>query len=92
MMKEFELRGIKSRNQVLFPLMYKGHVLNKEFKIDVLVEDEIAIENKSSELMHPVYVAQIISYLNLSDKRLGFLVNFNVPLIKDGIQRFVNKF
>ena len=92
MMKEFELRKIKARNQVTIPLIYKGYELSKEFKVDILVEGEIVLELKSSEMMIPVYEAQIISYLKLSDKRLGFLINFNVPLVKDGIKRFVNNF
>ncbi len=92
MMKEFEFRGIKARNQVVLPLVYKGFELSKEFKVDVLVEDEIVLELKSAETMIPVYHAQIISYLKLSEKKLGFLINFNVPLIKDGIKRFVNNY
>jgi GxxExxY protein len=60
--------------------------------MDVLVEDEIVVELKAVEIMHPLYDAQLISYLRLADKRLGFLVNFNVPLLKDGFRRFANKF
>jgi GxxExxY protein len=92
LMKEFELRNIKARNQVTISLVYKTFELTKEFKIDILVEDEIVLELKSSENIIPVYEAQIISYLKLADRNLGFLVNFNVPLIKDGIKRFVNNF
>ena len=92
LMKEFELRGIKAKNQEAIPLIYKGYELSKEFKIDILVEDEIILELKSSENMLPVYEAQIISYLKLADKRLGFLINFNVPLMKDGFKRFVHNF
>ena len=92
MMKEFELRGIKARNQVLLPLVYKGFELSKEFKVDILVENEIVLELKSAEVMAPVYKAQIISYLKLSEKKLGFLINYNVPLMKEGISRFVNNY
>jgi GxxExxY protein len=92
LMKELELRGIKARNQVSVPLVYKEFELSKEFKIDILVEDEIILELKSVETIPPVYVAQTISYLKLMDKRLGFLINFNVPLMKQGIQRFVNNY
>lgn len=92
LMKEFELRGIKAKNQEAIPLIYKGFELSKEFKIDILVEDEIILELKSSETMLPVYEAQIISYLKLANKRLGFLINFNVPVMKDGFRRFVHNF
>jgi GxxExxY protein len=92
LMKEFEIRKICARNQVVIPLVYKGYELSKEFKIDILVENEIIMELKSSEIMHPVYEAQIISYLKLTNKKLGFLVNFNVPLMKDGFKRYVNNF
>lgn len=92
MLKEFALRGIRARNQVVIPLVYKGYELSKEFKVDILVEEEIVIELKSVEAMATVFEAQIISYLKLSDKRLGFLINFNVPLMKQGIKRFVNNY
>jgi GxxExxY protein len=91
-MKEFQLRNIEAKSQVSVPLIYKKFELSKEFKIDILVANEIVLEFKSSETMHPVFEAQIISYLKLADKKMGFLVNFNVPLIKDGIKRFVNNY
>jgi len=92
LMKEFEIRNIKVENQVTIPLVYKGFELSKEFKVDVLVENEIILELKSAEVMLPVFEAQIISYLRLTNKKLGFLINFNVPLMKNGIKRFVNNF
>lgn len=92
LMKELEIRDIKARNQVLIPLFYKGFELTKEFKIDVLVEDEVIVEIKSCVSMVPVYEAQIISYLKLSNNKIGILVNFNVKYLKDGYKRFVNNF
>ena len=90
--KELQLRGLKANREVFIPLHYKGLELAQDFRIDILVEDEIVLEIKSVEIMHPVFDAQIISYLKIADKKLGFLINFNVPLIKDGIKRFVNNF
>ncbi|MBN2893557.1 MAG: GxxExxY protein [Bacteroidales bacterium] len=92
LIKEFKLRGVNIRSQYSIPLMYKGYELSKDFRIDILVEDEIIIELKTVEFVLPVHKAQIISYLKLADKRLGFLINFNVPVLKEGIQRFVNNF
>jgi GxxExxY protein len=92
LLKEFELRNIKAVNQLAIPLVYKGYELSKDYKIDILVENEIIIELKSVETMLPVFEAQIISYLKLANKRLGFLINFNVPLLKQGFKRFVNNF
>jgi GxxExxY protein len=92
LMKEFELRGIPAKNQVPIPLQYKGFELSKEFRVDILVDDSIVMEIKSCENMLPVYEAQIISYLRLTDKKLGFLVNFNVKLLKNGFKRVVNNF
>jgi GxxExxY protein len=92
LMKEFDMRNVRARNQVPNSLIYKEYELSKELKIDILVENEIIIELKSSEIMHPVYEAQIISYLKLTGKKLGFLVNFNVPVLKHGFKRFVNNF
>jgi GxxExxY protein len=92
LLKEFELRNIIAHNQVQVKLFYKGHDTGKYYAIDILVENEIIIEIKCADVLHPVYTAQIISYLKLSQKKLGFLVNFHVPLLKDGIKRFVNDF
>lgn len=70
---------------------YKGEPLKKDYFLDVLVEDEIILELKAVEGILPVHEAQIISYLKLANKRLGFLINFNVPLLKQGFRRYVNK-
>ena len=92
LMKEFEIRTVKAKNQVPISLMYKGCELSRELKLDILVENEIILELKSSEIMHPVYEAQIISYLKLTNKKLGFLVNFNLPVLIKGFKRYVNNF
>jgi GxxExxY protein len=92
LLKELQLRGIRAENQVFVPLFYRGEQLNKEFRIDILVEKEIVIELKAVDMLLPVHDAQIISYLKLTNKKLGFLINFNVPLLKEGFNRFVNNF
>jgi len=92
LMKEFEIRGIPALNQVPIQLRYKGFNIIKDFKIDILVDNSVVMEIKSCESMLPVFEAQIISYLKLADKRLGFLVNFNVKLLKEGFKRVVNNF
>lgn len=90
--EELRSRGISIVEQCSVPLFYKGKDLGKDFRIDILVEQEIIIEIKAVEVLLPVHEAQIISYLKLTDKRLGFLINFNVPIIKSGFRRFVNNF
>jgi len=92
LLKEFELRDISAKSQVVIPLYYKGELLSKEFRIDILVENEIVLEIKVVSVLIPVHEAQIISYLKLADRRLGFLLNFNVSLMKNGVKRFVNNF
>ena len=92
LMKELDLRNMNAVNQAPVPLFYKGFDLMKDFKIDILVEDEIIIEIKSCDTILPVFEAQIISYLKLTHKRIGILVNFNVALLKNGYKRFVNNF
>jgi GxxExxY protein len=92
LMKELQLRGLNVQNQVSIPLIYKGFKISKDFKIDILVENEIIIELKAVEFLLPVHKAQIISYLKLSNKKLGFLINFNTDLIKNGFNRYVYNF
>ena len=92
LMKEFRFAGVKAEQQVHIPLLYKGCELHRNYAIDILVEDAIVLELKSVDSLTPVFEAQIISYLKLANKKLGFLINFNVPLMKSGIRRFVNGF
>jgi GxxExxY protein len=90
--KELRIRGISVKTQVPIPLFYKGHEIDKDFRIDILIEDKIIVEVKAVESILPVHQAQITSYLKLYDSRMGFLINFNTSLIKDGFKRFVNNY
>ena len=90
--EEIRNKGLKVENQVYLPLVYKGKKLNKNFRIDVLVEDVIILEIKSAIDLYTVDEAQLVSYMKLADKHLGYLLNFNVALLKDGIKRKVNNY
>ena len=90
--RELKLRGLGVRAKVPVELFYKDEFLGKAYEIDLLVENEIIIENKSCEAITPIFTAQLITYLKLYNKRLGYLINFNVPLLKDGFKRVVHKF
>lgn len=90
--RELELRGLAVKTQIAVELVYKDVELGKAYVMDLLIEDEIIIEIKSVEVMNPVYMAQVITYLKLSGKQLGYLINFYVPLLKDGFKRIVHEF
>jgi GxxExxY protein len=92
MTKELQIRRIEFASQAKVPLFYKGYETHKEFFIDILVENEIVIELKTVECIAPVHQSQLLSYLKLANKRMGFLINFNVPLLKDGFKRMVNNY
>lgn len=85
-------RNIKTERQKEIPIHFKGRKLDKTFKLDLLIEDLIVLELKTVESIHPVHEAQLVSYLKLSNKKLGLLINFNSHLLKDGIRRKVNNF
>jgi len=87
---ELHARGIEVRCEVELPVRYKGLEIEAGYRIDMLVADCIVIENKSVQALVPIHEAQLLTYMKLSGCRLGFLVNWNVPLIKDGIKRMVN--
>ena len=89
--REFAIRKDRFQKQKPVPVEDKGVKLECGFRIDVLVEDEIILELKSVEGLLPIHEAQVINYLRRTNKPLGFLVNFNVPLIKRGIRRMVNE-
>ncbi len=88
----FELRrlGLKAEAQVELPVLYRGVKLNLGYRIDLLVEDAVIVELKSVDTIAPIHQAQLLSYLRLSGKNVGLLINFNVPHLKDGIKRLVN--
>jgi GxxExxY protein len=90
--RELALRDVNVRTQIPVELRYKEVSLGKAYVMDLLVEDEIIIEVKSVEAMNPIYTAQLITYLKLADKKLGYLINFNVPLLKEGFKRIVHDF
>ena len=85
---ELGLRGIASRQQVALPVSYKGTRLDAGYRIDLLVDDRIVVELKAQETLLPIHEAQLITYLRLSGLKLGFLMNFNVALFKNGVRRF----
>lgn len=87
---ELKRRNLKCETQVRLPIIYKGEKLEKEFIIDILVEDMIIIELKSVEILLPVHEVQLVTYLKLANKKLGLLINFNVPVLHEGIRRRIN--
>lgn len=86
---ELEKRGLKYLRQIDLPIIYDGISFNEGLRLDVLVEEEIICEIKAVDLINPVWEAQVLSHLKLANKRLGYLINFNVVNIGQGVKRFV---
>ncbi len=86
---ELKKLGMNYQRQVDIPIVYDNITFEEGLRLDVLVEELVVVELKAVDEMNPVYQAQILSYLKLTGKRLGYLINFNVPLIKDGIKRLI---
>jgi len=86
---ELRLRGLAFERQVPLPLVYKGVKLDCGYRIDVLIEKRVVVEVKSVECILPIHEAQLLTYLKLGGWRVGLLINFNVPLLKDGIRRLI---
>ena len=89
---ELSQKGLRFQRQVHLPITYKGIKLESAYKMDLLVEDTVVVEIKATEGTLPVHAAQVLTYLKASQKRLGLLINFNVPVLKHGLQRIVNGF
>ncbi|MBK9208908.1 MAG: GxxExxY protein [Anaerolineales bacterium] len=89
MCHELGKRGLAYKRQVIVPLVYDGIKFAEGFRLDILVEGRVICELKSVERMENVYLSQVLTYLKLTENRLGFLINFNVSLIKNGIRRIV---
>jgi GxxExxY protein len=84
---ELEDAGWIYQRQLIFPVVYKGRTIG-EYRLDLLVEDSVVIEIKSVERFDPVFEAQVLTYLRVTGKKVGLLINFNSRLLKDGIRRF----
>ncbi len=89
---ELGLRSCKFVREYGIPAHYKGHELGIVYRADFLVEDTVVVELKAVDALHDVHHAQLLSYLRLSDKRLGLLLNFNQPTLLKGLRRVVNQY
>jgi len=88
---ELKLRGLWFENQKPLPLIFKGEKLDCGYQLDIVVENTIILELKSCEKIKPIHKAQLLTYLKLSGLKLGLLLNFNVPVMRDGIVRMVHE-
>jgi len=89
---ELSQRGLRFERQKAVPVVYKGVALDCDYRIDLLVEEAVVVELKCVDSIQPVHEAQLISYLKLSERQVGLLINFNVRVLKDGLRRLVNDF
>jgi len=87
---ELNSRGLKVQTQVPLPINYRGVLIDAAYRLDLVVDDLVIIELKAVERLMPIHEAQLLSYLKLSGKRLGLLINFHVLRVKDGYKRIVN--
>jgi len=87
---ELRLQGLKFERQISLPVIYKGLELDCGYRLDLIVEEKIILELKTVKAFEPIHEAQLLTYLRLTGLKLGMLLNFIVPLMKDGIKRIVN--
>ena len=87
---ELQERNLNVKRQIEIPVLYKGTQLEQNYRIDLLVNNQVIIELKSVNKLEPVHDAQLLTYLKLANKRYGLLLNFNVPVMKQGVRRLLN--
>ncbi|MGO0308818.1 GxxExxY protein [Endozoicomonas acroporae] len=87
---ELEQKGLELKSQEAVPVIYKGHSLGTDYKLDLLVNDLVIVELKAVEKVLPIHKAQLLTYLKLKKRWLGLLINFNEPVLKQGVVRVVN--
>jgi GxxExxY protein len=88
--RELELRGIHYERQKELPIEYKGVKLDCGYRLDIVVEESLILELKACEQLEPIHEAQLLTYLKMTGIEVGLLINFNIPILKDGIRRLVN--
>ena len=86
---DLEKRAIPLRRQLKLDLNYKGVFLDKDFRLDLIIGDKVLVEMKVLKELVPVFEVQLLTYMRLTECRLGFLINFNMPVLKNGIKRLV---
>ena len=89
---ELAASGLKFESQSEQPIQYKGHIKNRAYFADIIVEKSVVLELKAVEEIHELHVSQILTYMKLGDYKVGLLLNFNVKSMRQGIKRFVNKY
>jgi len=87
--QELSSAGLSVENQVLLPLLYKGVPVGDALRLDVWIDRKVVVEVKAVSELLPVHESQLLTYLRLTNSRVGLLINFNVPVLKDGLRRFV---
>ena len=88
--REMDLKGISYERQKELPIEYKGVRLNCGYRLDVVVAGKLILELKSCDVLEPIHEAQLLTYLKLTGIKVGLLINFNVPVLKNGIRRIAN--
>jgi len=89
---ELKQAGLFIERQVPLPVVYKEVLLDCGYRLDVIVENSVIVELKTVEALKPIHEAQLLTYLKMTNKQIGLLINFNVPALKDGIKRIVHNF
>lgn len=87
---ELDIRGLKVETQKPVPVIYRGRVIGEPYRLDMLVEDKVIVECKATEKNNPIFASQVLTYLKLTNLRLGIVVNFGQARIKDGWTRVAN--
>ena len=89
--REFAINNMDFKRQVALPIEYKGVKLDCGYRLDLIVENSLILELKACKHIEPIHVAQLLTYLKLTDLKVGLIINFNVTVLKDGIKRVVNR-
>jgi GxxExxY protein len=90
LLAELKSMGLRAQEQVAVPIVYRGERLANDLRIDLLVEDRVIVELKAVDELHPIHTAQLLTYLRLTNKKLGLLINFNTTKLIEGLERVMN--